>query len=121
MVPFPKDALQVQADTVNQKETIATAVVVGDFMDENNLGEDWNPINSLAQMKLYKQDIYEETFKLKPGEYNYKIAMNGSWDESYGDNGENIAIKVTEESYVTFRLNYKEKKVYDSINNPEAV
>ena len=119
LVPFPKDALQVQADTVNQKETIATAVVVGDFMDENNLGEDWNPINSLAQMKLYKQDIYEETFKLKPGEYNYKIAMNGSWDESYGDNGENIAIKVTEESYVTFRLNYKEKKVYDSINNPE--
>ena len=63
LVPFPKDALQVQADTVNQKETIATAVVVGDFMDENNLGEDWNPINSLAQMKLYKQDIYEETFK----------------------------------------------------------
>ena len=49
-------------------------------------------------------------FKLKPGEYNYKIAMNGSWDESYGDNGENIAIKVTEESYVTFRLNYKEKR-----------
>ena len=93
LVPFPKYALQVQADTVNQKETIATAVVVGDFMDENNLGEDWNPINSLAQMKLYKQDIYEETFKLKPGEYNYKIAMNGSWDESYGDNGENIAIK----------------------------
>ena len=37
--------------------------------------------------------------------------MNGSWMKAMVIT-ENIAIKVTEESYVTFRLNYKEK-VYD--------
>ncbi len=70
-------------------------------------------------LKKYKNGLYEGTLKLKAGNYNYKIAMNGTWDESYGNNGQNIALNLSKDSEVIFRLDYKNKKVYDSINNPD--
>lgn len=98
------------------------AVIVGNLMKDNNLGDDWNPKNYLGKLKEYKNGVYETTFKLKANEkYEYKIAMDGAWDESYGKDGgqDNISLNLKEDKDVVFRLDYKNKKVYDSVNNPE--
>ncbi|MDS0524072.1 alpha-amylase family glycosyl hydrolase [Clostridium sp. SHJSY1] len=104
----------VKADSV--------AVLVGNLMKDNNLGEDWNPKNYFGKLKEYKNGVYEATLKLKANEkYEYKIAMNGAWDESYGKDGgqDNVLLNLKEDKDITFRLDYKNKKVYDSVNNPD--
>ncbi|MGG5462125.1 type I pullulanase [Clostridium sp. B9] len=108
-----------EVKTLVQTKSEAFAVVVGDFMEQNGNGSDWDPTNMKGLLKKYKNGIYEGTLKLKAGNYNYKIAMNGTWDESYGNNGQNISLNVQKDSDVIFRLNQNNKKVYDSINNPE--
>ncbi len=105
--------------TLVKNESEAFAVVVGDFLQVNGNGSDWDPTNMKGVLKKYKNGLYEGTLKLKAGNYNYKIAMNGTWDESYGNNGQNIALNLSKDSEVIFRLDYKNKKVYDSINNPD--
>lgn len=100
----------------------STAVLVGDLMQENNLGDNWQPSNYKGQLKEYKNGIFEGGFNLKKGDYQYKIAMNGTWDESYaGTNIKdgNTILSLSEDSNVYFRLDLKNKKVYDSINNPD--
>ncbi|WP_243120334.1 hypothetical protein [Clostridium perfringens] len=105
--------------TLVKNESEAFAVVVGDFLKESGKGSDWDPTNMKGVLKKYKNGLYEGALKLKAGNYNYKIAMNGTWDESYGNNGQNIALNLSKDSEVIFRLDYKNKKVYDSINNPD--
>lgn len=105
--------------TLVKNESEAFAVVVGDFLQVNGNDSDWDPTNMKGVLKKYKNGLYEGTLKLKAGNYNYKIAMNGTWDESYGNNGQNIALNLSKDSEVIFRLDYKNKKVYDSINNPD--
>jgi glycosidase len=101
----------------------SVAVLVGNLMKVNNLGDDWNPKNYLGKLKEYKNGVYEATFKLKANEkYEYKIAMNGTLEESYGKDAgqDNIILNLKEDKEVTFRLDYKNKKIYDSVNNPEV-
>ena len=99
--------------TLVKNESEAFAVVVGDFLKESGNGSDWDPRNMNGVLKKYKNGLYEGALKLKAGNYNYKIAMNGTWDESYGNNGQNIALNLSKDSEVIFRLDYKNKKVYD--------
>lgn len=112
----------IKAKAVNNITGTEKAVLVSNFMKENNLGNDWDPANDSGKLKEYKKGIYEETFKLKKNKkYEYKIAMNGTWDESYGKDGgeDNIILNTGDAEEVTFRLDLINKKVYDSINNPE--
>lgn len=114
---------EVKADTTDDSINVeADAVLVGNLMSVNDLGKDWDPTNYAGKLKEFKNGIYEGTFKIKANDkYEYKIAMNGTWDESYGKDGgqDNIILGVKEDKDVTFRFDYKNKKIYDSINNPE--
>ena len=119
MAEVENNNTKVNEKTLVKNESEAFAVVVGDFLKESGNGSDWDPRNMNGVLKKYKNGLYEGALKLKAGNYNYKIAMNGTWDESYGNNGQNIALNLSKDSEVIFRLDYKNKKVYDSINNPD--
>ena len=113
MAEVENNNTKVNEKTLVKNESEAFAVVVGDFLQVNGNGSDWDPKNMNGVLKKYKNGLYEGTLKLKAGNYNYKIAMNGTWDESYGNNGQNIALNLSKDSEVIFRLDYKNKKVYD--------
>ena len=122
LVPFPNAAVTVLAEGNSEAadEVVDNvAVLVGNLMSNNDLGNDWAPDNLSGRLNKYKNGIYEGSFDLKAGQYEYKIAMNKSWDESYGNEGQNIVLNLAEDSKVIFRLDYKNKVVYDSVNNPE--
>ena len=98
-------------------------VLVGDLMDEAG-GADWSPDNLKGWMKdADGNGVCEITLVLPAGSYQYKVAVNESWDENYGKDGapggDNIALVVPEGgAAVTFTFNDTTKQIRDSINNP---
>ncbi|GAB4574388.1 MAG: pullulanase-type alpha-1,6-glucosidase [Anaerolineae bacterium] len=63
--------------------------------------------------------LWARTFELPAGEYEYKIAINGSWDENYGGasdpNGPNIILNVPQDMPVTFIYNHATHLVVDNV------
>lgn len=65
-------------------------------------------------------DIWERTFDVLPaGSYEYKVAINGSWDENYGGfadpGGTNISLGVAEDTAVTFVYDHKTNWIMDDV------
>ncbi len=71
--------------------------VPGDHNSEMGCPDDWQPACAQAQLALDpKDDIWKGTYDSIPaGDYEYKAAINKSWDENYGagasKGGANIA------------------------------
>lgn len=118
---FPQFGVIAKADTAESLPAVSTyAVLVGDFVKAQNLGNDWDPKNQGTLMKEYSKGIYELTVDFKTAKtYNYKVAFNGQWDnpKALGSNGENKAIEIKTPEKVTFKVDYAAGKVYDSIND----
>lgn len=73
-------------------------------------GESWNAASN--QMTYLGDDLYSYTFKdVPPANYEFKIAINGSWDENYGDgglkDGSNIMLAVDKTQDITVYYNDK--------------
>ncbi|WHY21023.1 pullulanase [Paenibacillus sp. G2S3] len=105
-------------------------VLVGDLQSKfistgaENAGNDWDEKSVVTQMTYSDNGLYTFAGTLPAGEYNYKVALNDSWDENYGfakytnpqgkNDGENIHIKLEEETTVTFYYNDITHKIADS-------
>ncbi len=82
--------------TITQPDRVT---VPGDHNSRAEMGcaGDWDPACTQADLTLDPADqIWKKTFDdLPAGNYAYKAAINGSWDENYGDagvsNGSNIS------------------------------
>lgn len=98
-----------------------SATIAGSIMSAAGLGDDWTPTNDKGLMKQYKDGLYEITldFKDAKADGEYKAAINRSWNESYGKDGQNKTINIPANSKVTFRFNSRTKEVYDSINDAD--
>lgn len=64
-------------------------------------------------------DVFERTFDVPAGSYEYKVAINGTWDENYGGaadlGGSNISLTVAEDRAVTFLYDHKTHWVTDDV------
>ena len=85
---------------------------------------DWDPACDVTFMSDEDGDgVYTLTITLPAGDYEYKVAMNGGWDENYGvdgeANGSNIMLSLSEETEVTFTYDDSTNIITDSVNNPE--
>ena len=61
---------------------------------------EWYP--AAEDYKLSGKDgIYSITLTLTAGSYEFKVTKNGTWDESWGDNGNNVAFKLNADGKVT--------------------
>ncbi|WP_405176032.1 pullulanase [Paenibacillus sp. FSL H8-0261] len=105
-------------------------VLVGDLQSQfistgaENPGKDWDERSVVTQMTYSDNGLYSFTGTLPAGEYNYKVALNDSFDESYGygnytnpngvDNKGDIHIKLETETTVTFYYNDTTHKIADS-------
>lgn len=81
---------------------------------------DWNPACEATFFTAEGDGIYTLTVTLPAGDYEYKVAMNGTWDENYGLGGErdgaNIPLSLSEETEVTFVWDNNAKTISDSVN-----
>ncbi|KKO54843.1 pullulanase [Paenibacillus sp. DMB20] len=99
-------------------------VLVGDLQSALGHGQDWDPAAAATAMTDLGNGEYRFTGVLPAGTYQYKVALNGSWDVSYGfdkysnqngiNKGGNIQISLDEETEVTFYYNHKTLRIADS-------
>jgi pullulanase len=62
------------------------------------------PESALEYVETYQ--IFERTFDVPAGDYEYKVALDGAWTENYGgsadQDGPNIVLGIVEDTSVTF-------------------
>ncbi|WP_426592932.1 pullulanase-type alpha-1,6-glucosidase [Cellulomonas sp. McL0617] len=80
--------------------------VPGSHNSEMGCPGDWQPDCAAATLSKRADGVYSGTFTLPAGDYEYKVAINGTWDENYGKGGvaggDNVAYTVTTGGPVTF-------------------
>ncbi len=92
-------------------------VLVGTVQTKFGAGTDWAPADGKTKMTPIGKGLYEYKGKLPKGNYEYKIAIGGSWSENYGadgaSDGANMKLKLTKDTEVTF--------TYDSVTHETKV
>ncbi|MDX2077488.1 MAG: extracellular solute-binding protein [bacterium] len=121
------DETKAIADSVNNPDAVEVGmgasdvvVLVGSLQDEGGCPGEWDPACTTTQLAFLGEGVYEATFTLPAGEYEYKVALNGGWDVNFGAaceaNGANIALSLAEETAVTFTFDQNLGLVSDSVN-----
>lgn len=98
-------------------------VVAGSLQDEAGCPAEWAPECETTALTDEDGDgVYEGTFSLPAGDYEYKVAINLSWAENYGvdgaADGANFTLSLAEDTDVTFTYDDSTNIVTDSVNNP---
>jgi len=78
----------------------------GSYQDKVGCGAQWDPACQKTAMEKGSDGKYTLTVKLPKGDYEFKVAMDGSWTTSYGSDGTgsggNYPLKLAADSTVTF-------------------
>jgi glycosidase len=105
-------------DSINDPLQFKTsASLVGTFAQ--NGGKDWTPADATFALTYIGGGFYKNTFSLKTGTYEYKVAYNGDWDK--GEVKDNIKLTLDKDTDVTFISNPIEGICTDSISNPSIL
>ncbi len=110
------------AHSVSQEAAPETVIVAGTIQSKLGCSGDWMP--ECAETALIydaDDDLWQASFDLPAGEYEYKAALNGTWDENYGAgaaaNGENIKLSLAADARVKFSYSNETHWVADSVNS----
>ncbi|HSP52860.1 MAG TPA: hypothetical protein VLO00_08195, partial [Cryobacterium sp.] len=62
-----------------------TVALVGSLQSELGCAEDWQPACASTELAPTGVDgVWSAEFTVPAGSYDYKVALNDSWDETYG-------------------------------------
>ncbi|MBF0815255.1 pullulanase-type alpha-1,6-glucosidase [Microbacterium paludicola] len=75
------------AESEEPETPISMVTVPGSHNSELGCAGDWDPACAAAELTLRPDGIYEGTFELPAGDYEYKVAIDGSWAINYGQGG----------------------------------
>ena len=111
-----------RADHTPPPERVA---LVGSLQSELGCPGDWQP--ECEQTRLQPVDgspgVYRATFDVPAGAHEYKVALDGSWDENYGaggaPGGANLPLSAPGGS-VTFTYDHATHVISDSVPRPLA-
>jgi len=99
-----------------------SVTVVGNLQSELGCPGDWDPACVDTQL-VYDatDDVWQRSFVVPAGDWEYKAALNGSWDENYGANaqrdGANIPLLLTADVEVKFYYDDKSHWITDKIGS----
>ncbi|WP_226654591.1 alpha amylase N-terminal ig-like domain-containing protein [Guptibacillus hwajinpoensis] len=88
--------------TIGEVSDDRIVTLVGDLQDELGASKEWDPAAIETVMEAKGDGFYEFSGELPAGTYEYKVAINQSWGESYGDGGNNLKLTLPEKTNVTF-------------------
>jgi len=91
----------------------------GSYQDQVGCGGQWDPACEKTGMVKGDDGLYTLTVKLKAGDYEFKVAMDGAWTVNYGSDGAqdgpNYKITLPADGEVTFTYNPETKLVETTI------
>nr|BFF18779.1 hypothetical protein GCM10025730_23000 [Promicromonospora thailandica] len=64
-----------------------TAALVGSLQDELGCAADWDPACAATELVAQGDGTFTADFEIPAGTYEYKVALDDTWDESYGRDG----------------------------------
>lgn len=97
------------------------AVVAGSFQSEVGCSDDWQPPCETTALTLSEETgLWEGTFSIPAGSYEYKVALDGAWDRNYGldaeAGGANIPLTLDADTDVSFTYDHSTGIISDSVN-----
>src|SRR4029078_2437172 len=80
-----------------------SVTIAGSLQSEIGCPGDWDPGCAASHLAYDPtDDVWQGTFNVPAGSYEYKAALNDAWDESYGLNGGNIPLNLASDGDVKF-------------------
>jgi pullulanase len=108
---------QVEPDSVTIAGNLQTAL---------GCPGDWQPECTLSQLQFDAEDgVWQARFALPAGQWEYKAALDGSWEVNYGANasagGANIGLALDQPTAVKFYYSHRTHWITDDRNATIAV
>ncbi len=98
-----------------------TSVTVAGTVDHALGCNDWDQACAAAHMTLGADGIFRLAIPLAAGDYEYKAALNDSWDENYGahaqQNGANVQLHLAAPTTVHFLYDPVSHWITDDVNS----
>ena len=124
-VTFTYDPITHILDVTSEPTPIpgpSSVTIPGSFQSELGCSGDWQPDCANTHLEYdFEDDIWQAVFTIPAGSWEYKAALNDSWDENYGANaqlnGANIPLNLPAETGVKFFYNDKTHWVTDNISS----
>ena len=96
----------------------ASVTIAGSLQDELGCSGDWQPECADTHIGYdTADDVWQGSFTVPAGNFEYKAALNDTWDESYGSAGANIVIDLDADTDVKFYYDHKSHWVTDNVNS----
>lgn len=100
----------------------SSVTISGSFQSEQGCAIDWDPACSITHLVYDNEDmVWQGTFNIPAGTFEYKVAIDDSWDENYGagatPNGPNIAFSLPVQSDVKFYYDPHSHWVTNNVNS----
>jgi len=101
----------------------ASVTVAGSLQSELGCPGDWQPACAATHLAYDPEDdVWQGSFHVPAGSWEYKVALNDAWDENYGagavQNGPNIGLSLATPTDVKF---YYDHKTHWGTDNVQSV
>jgi glycosidase len=119
--PSASAAVNPQATTPNP----TSVTIAGSLQSELGCAADWNPACAATHLTYdAADDVWQGSFTVPTGNWEYKAALNDSWDENYGQGGvpggDNIPLNLVADTTVKFYYDHKSSWITDNVNSTIA-
>ena len=119
MLGWSGPASQVMADHTPDPVNVTIA---GSLQSEMGCAGDWDPACAAAHLGYdSSDDVWQGSWTIPTGNYEYKAALNDSWDENYGlhaaPGGANIPLNLAVGTTVKFYYDHKSHWITDNFNS----
>jgi len=99
-----------------------SVTIAGSLQSELGCPGDWDPSCAVTHLTYdAADDVWQGSWALPAGSYEYKAALNDAWDENYGANatpgGANIALNLGAPTTVRFYYSHATHWVTDSVGS----
>jgi len=124
MIPitFTQDIPDIYTTAGDNPDEFADPLLVtipGTLQTALGCPNDWAPECENTALENLGDGIWEATFTLPAGSYEYKVALDGGWENNYGADGEaggdNITLELDEDADVTFTYNHNIGFIFDNV------
>jgi glucoamylase len=115
----------IPAATANTPDP-TSVTIAGSLQSELGCPDDWQPECAATHLTYdAADDVWQGTFPVPAGSYDYKAALNNSWAENYGlhaqPGGDNIPLSLAAPTSVKFYYDHKSHWVTDNRSSVIAV
>src|SRR5438128_82533 len=103
-----------------------SVTVAGSLQSEAGCAGDWDPGCAATHLAYdANDDVWQGSFALPAGSYEYKAALNNAWDENYGlhaqPGGANVPLALASAASVKFYYDHKSHWITDGRSSVIAV